>query len=63
MFQLFFILKLCSECANIEEEKNQDKDKSSDSVFNNLIFLVRDWELDDTYGERKGEFEAMVRKL
>ena len=56
LFALIYniLFKLCAECAGIEE------DGSSEAVFNNLIFVIRDWELDDETGEQKGEFEKTV---
>ena len=57
LFALIYniLSKLCAECAGIEE------DGSSEAVFNNLIFVIRDW--DDETGEQKGEVKKMVSEL
>ena len=56
-FYPLYSFKLCAECAGIEG------DGSSEKIFNSLIFVIRDWQLDDNTGEQKGEFEKRVSKV
>ena len=47
-------------CADFADA-NIDDASEDQKVFDTLIFLIRDWSLDESYGERKDYYQDMVR--